>query len=374
MIGGVAPLGEAPGAQRPRGLFIAPLRDLLVRTPELRRRLIGVCALLAILNIGAWLLGILAFRAMAVPLALMLMVYGLGLRHAVDADHIAAIDNVTRKLMENQQRPVAVGFFFALGHSTVVILVTLAVAHAARMLGRFKTLQDLGGMISVSVSALFLFLIAVMNLFVFFSVYRSFRRLRAGQDPAALPSAGGVLSRVCRPLFGLVTRSWQMFPLGFLFGLGFDTATEVAVFSVSIAHAAQGLSLWVVLLFPLLFAAGMSLVDTADGIVMLGAYEWAFVKPLRKLYYNMTITLLSALIALVVGSIEALGLVSQRLELHGTLWRGVTTLNANFNNLGFIIIALVLVAWLLSYLYYRIRGGEQPLTGAASSSAVDLAT
>ena len=326
--------------------------------PELRTRLLGIYSVLAILNVGAWVCALAVFHGTPVSLALMLMIYGLGLRHAVDADHIAAIDNVTRKFMEDHQRPVAVGFFFALGHSAVVVVVTLVVARAARMLGRFQSFRDLGGTISVCVSTLFLLAIAIMNLLVFLSVYKSYRRVRAGgthveQDLSAMLNSGGLLSRLFRPLFGLVTQSWHMLPLGFLFGLGFDTATEVAVFSISIAQVAEGVSLWAVLIFPVLFAAGMSLVDTTDGVMMLGAYEWAFVKPLRKLYYNMTITLLSVVIALLVGAIEALGLLGHRLRLNGPLWRVIATLNGNFTDLGLFIIALILAAWALSYLLYQ---------------------
>ena len=323
----------------------------------LRRRVIGIYSVLAALNLGAWACAVFVFRGTPVSLALMLMIYGLGLRHAVDADHIAAIDNVTRKLMQDHQRPVGVGFFFALGHSAVVLIVTLAVSHAARLLGRFQSFRELGGTISVSVSALFLFVIAAMNLAIFLGVLKSYRLLRAGgelgDDPGALPAFGGMLSRLFRPLFGLISQSWHMFPLGFLFGLGFDTATEVAVFSISIAQAAHGLSIWPVLLFPTLFAAGMSLVDTTDGVMMLGAYEWAFIKPIRKLYYNMTITLLSVLIALLVGTIEALGLIGRRLDLHGVAWQDVAALNDHFNGLGFFICGLVLLAWGFSYLFYR---------------------
>jgi high-affinity nickel-transport protein len=340
------------------------MRHLLAGPPRLRARVIALYSLLAALNVGAWLCALIVFHGTPVSLALMLMIYGLGLRHAVDADHIAAIDNVTRKFMEDHRRPVAVGFFFALGHSGVVLVVTLVVARAARMLGRFESFRDVGGTISVCVSTLFLFAIAVMNILVFLSVYKSYRRVRSGstlveQDLNALLTGGGLLSCLFRPVFRLVTHSWHMLPLGFLFGLGFDTATEVAVFSISIAQAARGVSLWAVLVFPALFAAGMSLVDTTDGVMMLGAYEWAFVKPLRKLYYNMTITLLSVAIALLVGAIEALGLLGRRLHLNGRLWRAITTLNDNFTDLGLFIIGLILLAWILSYLLYRFGKLDQ---------------
>jgi high-affinity nickel-transport protein len=356
-MGGV-PARESPPVLIPcktRGGFV---RRLFAGPAELRARLIGIYSVLAVLNIGAWVCALIVFHGTPVSLALMLMIYGLGLRHAVDADHIAAIDNVTRKFMEDHRRPVAVGFFFALGHSAVVLMVTMVVARAARMLGRFQSFRDLGGTISVCVSTLFLLAIAVMNILVFLSVYKTYRQVRAGgahveQDLSAMLNSGGLLSRLFRPLFALVTQSWHMLPLGFLFGLGFDTATEVAVFSISISQVAQGVSLWGVLVFPALFAAGMSLVDTTDGVMMLGAYEWAFVNPLRKLYYNMTITLLSVAIALLVGAVEALGLLGHKFALNGALWRLIATLNANFTDLGLFIIGLILVAWAISYLLYQ---------------------
>ena len=352
--------------------FIRPFQQLLLAgSPALRRRLVGMYGVLTLLNLGAWLGALYIFRSTPVTVALMFMIYGLGLRHAVDADHIAAIDNVTRKLMEDHKRPVAVGFFFALGHSAVVLIVTIVVACTAQMLKRFQSFREIGTTVSTSVSALFLFAIAVMNIVVFLSVYRSYRRLRAGSAGSAAsydtsPLGGGLLSRLCRPLFALVTQSWHMLPLGFLFGLGFDTATEVAVFGVSIAQVSQGLSLWSVVLFPILFAAGMSLIDTTDGVMMLGAYEWAFVKPLRKLYYNMTITLLSVAIAVIIGTVEALGLISHRFGLSGGTWKTIAVLNANFNNFGFFVIGLMLFAWGLSYLLYRVgRLGQASVPSSA---------
>lgn len=324
--------------------------------PDLRARLISVSIILATLNAGVWLCALVVFHGTPVSLALMLMFYGLGLRHAVDADHIAAIDNVTRKLMD--RRPVAVGFFFALGHSAIVLIVTVIVVRTAHMLGRLQSLRDLGETIGGCVSTLFLFLIGVINILVFLSIYRSYRRVRAGGHPVeqnlnATQNAGGILSRLFHPLFGLVTRSWHMLLLGFLFGLGFDTATEVALFSLSIAQTTQGISLWAVLVFPALFAAGMSLADTTDGVMMLAACEWAFLKPVRKLRYNMTLTFLSAAIALLVGSIQGLGLIGHRLGLNGALWEAIAALNDNFTTLGLLIIGLVLLAWAFSYILYR---------------------
>jgi high-affinity nickel-transport protein len=229
---------------------------------------------------------------------------------------------------------------------------------AATFLNRVNAFQAIGGVISTAVSALFLLAIAAMNIATFGSILRSYRRVRAGgsyveEDLDILLAGRGFLSRIFRPLFRLVTESWHMFPLGFLFGLGFDTATEVTMFGVSAAQAGKGMSFWAILVFPVLFAAGMSLVDTTDGVMMLGAYEWAFVKPMRKLYYNMTITLVSILVALLIGGIEALGLIGDQFSLGGGFWDAIGALNENFNNLGFAIVGIFLVAWILSYAFYK---------------------
>ena len=232
-----------------------------------------------------------------------MLAYTFGLRHAVDADHIAAIDNVTRKLMQQGQRPVGVGFFFSLGHSAVVVLMSVGVAFAASALtSRFDSMKAVGGIISTSASALFLFAIAFINILVLISVYRTFQAVKRGEpfaedDFDILLNKRGFLSRIFRPLFRLVTKSWHMLAIGFLFGLGFDTATEVALFGISSAQAANGMSFSSIMVFPALFTAGMSLVDTTDGVLMLGAYGWAFMKPIRKLYYNMTITAVSVVVA-----------------------------------------------------------------------------
>ena len=326
----------------------------------LRPRLVSIYTLLGVLNLGAWAWAFLAFHGNPGLLGVALVTYGLGLRHAVDADHIAAIDNVTRKLMQMGQRPVTVGLFFALGHSTVVIVTAGAVAIAATLLGSFEAMSSVSGVISTIVSSFFLLAIAAMNIVIFLSIYRSYRQIRAGgdyvqEDFDLLLNNRGFLARLFRPIFRLVTKSWHMFPLGFLFGLGFDTATEVAVFGVSASQAAKGLSVESILVFPVLFAAGMSLVDTTDGVMMLGAYDWAFVKPMRKLYYNMTITLVSILVAVLIGGIEALGLIGNQLDLQGGFWTAIGMLNGNFNNLGFAIIGLFIVAWGLSYMIYRLQ-------------------
>ena len=341
--------------------MLKTVKDLFDESgPNLRARLVAIYAVLAVINIGAWLWALVAFAGNPTMLGVSLVIYGLGLRHAVDADHIAAIDNVTRKLMQDRRRPVAVGFFFALGHSTVVIIATAAVAVAATLLGTFDAVKSVGGIIGTAVSALFLLAIAAMNIVIFLSIYRSYRRVRSGgtyveEDLDLLLNSRGFLARIFRPLFKMVSRSWHMFPLGFLFGLGFDTATEVAMFGVSAAQAAKGIPIEAIMVFPVLFAAGMSLADTTDGVMMLGAYDWAFVKPMRKLYYNMTITLVSVVVAVLIGGIEALGLLGDQLDLKGVFWDGVGALNDNFNNLGFVIIGVFVAAWLVSFAIYKFK-------------------
>lgn len=328
---------------------------------DVRRKVITLYVFLIAANVGAWLWALAAFRDHPMLLASAVLAYTLGLRHAVDADHIAAIDNVTRKLMQEGKRPVTVGFFFSLGHSTVVTLMSIGIAVAAAALQtRFADMKAVGGMIGTSVSALFLFLLAFFNLLILISVWRAFRAVKRGealkeQDLDLLLNNRGVLSRLFRPLFRLASRSWHLFPMGLLFGLGFDTATEVALFGLSAAEAAKGVPFWTIMVFPALFTAGMSLVDTTDGILMLGAYGWAFTKPIRKLYYNMTITLVSVVVAVVIGGIEALGLIADKLGLEGGLWDVIGELNAHFGMLGYVIIGVFVLSWLISMVVYRVR-------------------
>ncbi len=328
---------------------------------SVRPRLVGLFALLALGNVAAWAWAIIEFWDRPVMLGTALLAYTFGLRHAVDADHIAAIDNVTRKLMQQGKRPFAVGLFFSLGHSAVVILMSAAVAFAtSEVTSRFESLKDIGSIISTCASAAFLFLLALMNFVVLVSVWRTFQAVKRGEpfveeDLDLLLNNRGFLARIFRPVFRLVTKSWHLFFVGFLFGLGFDTATEVALFGISSAQAADGLSLGKILVFPLLFTAGMSLVDTIDGVLMIGAYGWAFKKPIRKLYYNMTITGVSVIVAVLIGGIETLGLIGDRFKLEGPFWEDIGALNDNFGVVGFVIIGVFVASWLISALVYRLK-------------------
>ncbi len=334
---------------------------------SLRVPLIGIYSLLILVNLAVWAWALLVFRQHPLLLGTALLAYGFGLRHAVDADHIAAIDNVTRKLMQEGRRPVSVGFFFSLGHSTVVVLAAAGIAATATALGHhLEQFKAVGGILGTLVSALFLFAIAAANIVILASVWRTWRHVRAGgryvdEDFDILLNSRGLLARLFRPLFRLVTRAWHMYPLGFLFGLGFDTATEVALLGISATQAAQGIPVWSIMVLPALFTAGMSLVDTTDGVLMLGAYEWAFIHPVRKLYYNLAITLVSVVVAVLIGGIEALGLIGDQLGLSGGFWQGIDALNDNFGSIGFIVIGVFIAAWIGAVLLYRYRGLDEAL-------------
>ncbi len=325
------------------------------------RRVVAIYIVLLMMNVSAWAWALIAFRHYPVLLGTAFLAYSFGLRHAVDADHIAAIDNVTRKLMQEGKRPVAVGFMFSLGHSTIVVLGSIALSATALSLQhRLNAAKHIGGVVGTLVSTLFLFGIATVNMAVLRSVYLAFKRVRRGEryveeDFDLLLGSRGFLSRLFRPMFALIRRSWHMYPLGILFGLGFDTATEIGVLGLSASEATRGLSLWSVLVFPALFAAGMSLVDTTDNVLMLGAYGWAFVKPIRKIYYNMTITLISVVVAVMVGGIEALGLIADQFHFRGTFWDLIGTLNENFGTLGYAIIGLFALSWIASIWFYKWR-------------------
>jgi len=326
-----------------------------------RGKVVGIYGILLAFNVGAWVWAVLASRHYPLLLGTALLAYSFGLRHAVDADHIAAIDNVTRKLMQEGKRPVAVGFMFSLGHSTVVVLGSAAIAAAALALQhRMDGVREIGSVVGTLVSAIFLLGIAFVNLIVLRSIYRAFVRVRGGapyvdEDFDMLLADRGFLSRLFRPMFRIITRSWHMYPLGVLFGLGFDTATEIGLLGISAAEASKGLPLYSILVFPVLFAAGMSLIDTTDNILMLGAYGWAFIKPVRKLYYNMTITFVSVVVAMVVGGIEALGLLAGHFRLSGFFWDAVRRLNNNFGALGYFIIAIFALSWVVSIAIYKWR-------------------
>jgi nickel/cobalt transporter (NiCoT) family protein len=345
-------IGFGPGA----------LRRVFDDSPgETRSKIIAIYGLLAVANVGAWVLAFAAFANRPLLLGTALLAYTFGLRHAVDADHISAIDNVTRKLMQTGKQPVSVGFFFSLGHSTIVIALTAAIAFAATVVHTsMPALESLGGVIGTSISALFLYAIAAINIVVLVEVYRTFRRVRRG-DPysevaveAAL-NGRGFWSRLLGPLMRLISSSWHMYPLGVLFGLGFDTATEVGILGIAALEAGKGTPIYTIMVFPLLFTAGMCLLDTTDGVLMLGCYGWAFVKPVRKLYYNLNITLVSVLVALLVGTIEAMSIIGPQLGYHGAIWASVAQMSDNFGLIGGAIVGLFVLSWFVSTAIYKLR-------------------
>ncbi len=324
-----------------------------------RRQIAATYALLIAGNIAAWLWALAKFHDRPVLLGTAFLAYSFGLRHGFDADHIAAIDNVTRKLMHEGRKPLSAGLFFALGHSTVVVALSAGVALATASLeDRFELLRNLGGVIGTSASALFLLTIAAANLLVLVQIYASFRAATAGgQGPAetALAPGSGLLARLFRPAFALIRHSWHMYPLGVLFGLGFDTATEIGLLGIAAGQASQGLATWSIMIFPALFTAGMTLVDTTDSVVMVGAYGWAFAQPVRKLYYNLTITFVSVVAALFLGGVEALGLIGGVFSLRGPFWDFVAGLGDNYGLLGYAIVAFFLASWAASVVLYKAR-------------------
>ena len=328
----------------------------------LKGKAAALYALLIAANLGAWGWATTAFRGDAVLLGTALLAYGLGLRHAVDADHIAAIDNVTRKLMQEGKRPIGAGFFFALGHSSVVIVAATAIAlTAGGVQARFPGLIESGSTLGTAISASFLLAIAALNAAVLVGVYRLFRQTARDGDMGrqqldALLGQRGVFARLFRRLFRFIARSWHMYPLGFLFGLGFDTASEIGLLGIAAAEAAKGLSVWSILVFPVLFTAGMSLVDASNGVLMVGAYGWAFTDPVRKLYYNLTVTGISVVVAVVIGGVEAAGLVIDKLGLAGGPWDIVSAAAGDIGVFGYMIVALFVLTWLVSLLVYRMKG------------------
>ncbi|WP_321901548.1 HoxN/HupN/NixA family nickel/cobalt transporter [Paraburkholderia tropica] len=331
-----------------------------VHAKTLRPRLIVLYAALIGANFAAWAWALIAFRHYPLLLGTALLAYGFGLRHAVDADHIAAIDAVTRKLMQRGQRPIGVGLAFSLGHSTIVIAATVGIALTALTLhGRFERFHEIGSTIGTLVSSGFLLVLAGVNLVILRDVWHRYRRAQQGEDAAALaaqaPAPAGLFSRALRPLFALVTKSWHMYPVGVLFGLGFDTATEIGLLAIAAAEAGKGLPMYSILVFPALFTAGMTLVDSTDNVLMVHAYGWAMDDPKRKLYYNASITFVSALVAIVIGGVEALGLIADKFGASGGLWNLVAGLNDRFGELGYAIVALFIACWIGSVLFHRWR-------------------
>ena len=322
-------------------------------------RLSGFLSAVGVLHVAGW--GLFLYYASSYPAlgGLGILAYTFGLRHAFDADHIAAIDNITRKLLQQGRRPMGAGFFFSLGHSTVVFGLAAGLAVAARTVdSHIPAFQTYGGLIGAGVSGTFLWIIGILNLIVLIDIVRVFCDMRQGSlDGERLEQRlndRGLMNRFfLGRVSGAVTKSWHMYPLGVLFGLGFDTATEVGLLAVSAGVATHQVPFLAVISLPLLFAAGMSLLDTADGAFMAHAYEWAFRNPVRKVYYNITVTSLSVAIALAIGSVELLQVVAARLRLDSGVWAWLNRLD--FETLGYAIVAMFLATWLVSAAVWKLR-------------------
>ncbi len=355
----------------------APAGNALVLSPAERRRVIAIYAGIVVATGLGFLATVLVGRTYGIFLGLGILAYTLGLRHGVDADHICAIDNTTRKLLQQGKRPYTVGTWFSLGHSTIVMGMLVGLVVAARfILGAYPTFAAVGAVLGTAISGGFLYIIAFINLLIFWEVYRIFRRLRAGSlDQAGLEAQlnqRGFMNRYFNFLFRFVNEPWQIYPVGVLFGLGFDTATEVTLIAitVTIGTAAAGFPLWMVLVLPFMFTCGMVLTDTSDGIGMRYAYGWAFLKPIRKVYYNLTMTVISVLVAFVVGTIEVLGVIASELGLSGGpfgFWTSMGWLNNAagpygidvWGYVGIGIVALFIGCWILAMAIYRWKRYEE---------------
>jgi nickel/cobalt transporter (NiCoT) family protein len=366
-----APAAETAGRPRSRRQRIA--RSM---TRAEWSRLAGMAAFIVALHVIGWftLVAIVAPQHYALGtktfgIGIGVTAYTLGMRHAFDADHIAAIDNTTRKLMNEGRRPLSVGFWFSLGHSSIVFGLAFLLSLGVRSLAGpveddNSRLHDVTGLIGTTVSGVFLYAIAIINLLLLARIWRVFRQMRSGHyDEAALEEQlnnRGFMNRLLGRVMKSITKPWQMYPLGLLFGLGFDTATEVALLVLAGSGAASGLPWYAILCLPVLFAAGMSLLDTIDGSFMNFAYDWAFAKPVRKVFYNLTITGLSVAVAFIIGTIELLGLLADRFGLHGAFWDEVGGMNLNI--VGFVIVGMFFVTWVIALLVWKFGRVEEKWT------------
>lgn len=303
------------------------------------------------------------------------LAYTLGMRHAFDADHIAAIDNTTRKLIQDGERPLSVGYFFSLGHSTIVFVLAILLNFGIRALNgavqnNTSTLHHWTGIIGTSISGTFLFLIGLLNLVVLSSIIKVSREMRQGRyDDAELErqlDARGLMNRFLGGYAKRVDAPWKMYPVGALFGLGFDTASEVALLVLAGSAVVGGLPFYAVLSLPILFAAGMCLFDTIDGCFMNFAYDWAFSKPIRKIYYNLTITSLSVFIALFIGTIELLGLIAQETNQSGGIWDLIAKFN--INRAGFIIVGVFVATWIVALAIWHFGDIERKWEAQAAQA------
>jgi nickel/cobalt transporter (NiCoT) family protein len=372
MAGTDTDIDIAPSTSR-----IARIRGSL--TPAEWRRawlMFGSIFLLHVIGFGVFLFLVVPQHYRGLGIGVAVTAYTLGLRHAFDADHISAIDNTTRKLMSDGQRPLSVGYFFSLGHSTIVVAIGVGIVIAEKAVysavsNNNSGLEQFGGVFGTVVSAAFLYLIALLNIIILWGIVKVWRSMRRGEyDEAALEAQleqRGLMYRFFRRWMNSINKPWQMYPVGVVFGLGFDTATEVALLATTALLASQHIPWYAIIALPILFTAGMALMDTIDGCFMNTAYGWAFMKPVRKVYYNLTITGLSVAICYFIGTIEILGLVPQELHWTGSFW--IFMRNFDINKAGFVIVGMFIVAWLAAVAIWKVGKIEQKWeTGLASST------
>src|SRR5215469_677597 len=356
---------------------LATIRSAL--TPSEWNRLGGMTAAVIALHVAGW--GLLAAAVSGhyhvsggqeFGVGTGILAYTLGMRHAFDADHIAAIDNTTRKLVGEGKRPLSVGFFFSLGHSSIVFGLALLLNFGIRALDTQvrrggSGLHSMTGIIGTGVSGTFLYLIAALNVVILAGIVKVFREMRTGAyDDKELEeqlAKRGLMNRFLGPLARRVDTGWKMYPIGVLFGLGFDTATEVALLVLAGSAVVSGLPFYAILSLPVLFAAGMCLFDTADGCFMNFAYDWAFARPVRKVYYNLTITGLSVFVAFFIGTVEILGLIEQQYRLGGRFWTFMG--NFNINTAGFVIVGMFVLTWVVALAIWHFGRIEQKWEAAA---------
>jgi high-affinity nickel-transport protein len=358
-------------------------------TPAEWRRVFGMVAAIIGLHVVGWGLLILAVAGgnyqvsagKAFGVGTGVLAYTLGMRHAFDADHIAAIDNTTRKLVGDGRRPLSVGFFFSLGHSSVVFILAILLNFGIRALnGEVRNdnspLHGITSVIGTSVSGGFLYLIAALNVVILVGIIKVFREMRSGQysdsELEEQLAKRGLMNRILGPLNKRVDAPWKMYPIGLLFGLGFDTATEVAFLVLAGTAVISGLPFYAVLSLPFLFAAGMSLFDTADGCFMNFAYDWAFARPVRKVYYNLTITGLSVFVAFFIGSIEILGLIGQQAHLTGEFWDFMAAFD--INKAGFVIVGVFVITWVAALAIWRFGQIEAKWDAGMANGGASAAT
>ena len=331
----------------------------------------GFIVTLYVLGWGIFIAAIVPQHFKLLGIGVAITAYTLGLRHAFDADHISAIDNTTRKLMAEGKRPLSVGFWFSLGHSTVVFVLGICLTFAARaIIGQVSnsnsTIESFGGIVGTLVSGTFLYLIAILNLVILVGIVKVFMNMRRGRyNDAELEqqlNSRGLMFRFFGRMMRAIHSPWQMYPVGVLFGLGFDTATEVALLAATAGAATAGLPWYAVLSLPILFAAGMATMDTLDGSFMNFAYGWAFSKPVRKVYYNITITGLSVAVALIIGTIELLSLLAQQLGWSGGFWDWIGGLDLNI--IGFLIVGMFVATWVVALLIWRFGRIEEKWSAA----------